>query len=140
MTLQKKLKALLDVVIAEVERNPAFRERLSQLLEDRPIPSTEQPKRNNRRQTGKFDPMAVYRDQPQTLAARLLALSVDELKDIIAEGGMDRTKLAMKWKDKDRLVELIMNTVKSRDQKGDAFRAPTEEPKGQLIHSEPDQG
>jgi hypothetical protein len=37
---------------------------------------------------------------------------------------MDRTKLAMKWKDKPRLVELIVSTVESRAQKGDAFRAP----------------
>jgi len=124
MTLQEKLKALLDEVLAEVERNPAFRERLSQLLEGQPTIAPQQLKRSARRQPGKFDPMAVYRDQPQELTARLEALSVEELKDIVAEGGMDRAKLAMKWKDKQRLIELIVNTVKSRDQKGDAFRAP----------------
>ncbi|NLW36827.1 MAG: hypothetical protein GXY80_15325 [Syntrophorhabdus aromaticivorans] len=124
MTLEKKLKALLNEVLAETERNPAFRERLSRLLEDQPLASTRASKRSARRQPGKFDPMAVYRDHPQELTARLEALTVDELKDMVAEGGMDRTKLAMKWKDKERLVELIVNTVKSRDQKGDAFRAP----------------
>jgi hypothetical protein len=41
---------------------------------------------------------------------------------------MDRTKLAMKWKAKDRLIELIISAVKSRSQKGDAFRAgPTQQ-------------
>jgi hypothetical protein len=37
---------------------------------------------------------------------------------------MDRSKLAMKWKTKDRLVELIVSTVASRARKGDAFRDP----------------
>jgi hypothetical protein len=44
---------------------------------------------------------------------------------MIAEQGMDRTKLARKWKAKDRLIQLIVTSVKSRAQKGDAFRGGT---------------
>jgi hypothetical protein len=66
--------------------------------------------------------MAVNREHPEELPRRLGELSVEELKDIIAEHGMDRARLARKWKAKDRLIELIVNAVKSRAQKGDAFR------------------
>ena len=40
---------------------------------------------------------------------------------MIAEHGMDRDKLAMKWKTPDRLIERIVDTVRSRSAKGDVF-------------------
>ncbi|GAH95753.1 unnamed protein product [marine sediment metagenome] len=55
---------------------------------------------------------------------KMTELNIEELKDIIAEQGMDRSKLAMKWKNKERLVSLIITTVESRVHKGDAFRTP----------------
>ncbi len=56
------------------------------------------------------------------LRTRLDELNIDELKDIVAEQGMDRSKLAMKWKKKDRIINLIITAVESRIHKGDAFR------------------
>ena len=44
------------------------------------------------------------------------------IKDIIAEYGMDQSKLAMKWKDKDRLIKHIIETSERRVTKGNAFR------------------
>ena len=35
---------------------------------------------------------------------------------------MDSSKLAMKWKDKDRLIQLILDTSIRRASKGNAFR------------------
>lgn len=55
------------------------------------------------------------------LRARLGSLGIEELKDIVAEHGMDRSKLAMKWKAPDRLVDLIVDTVQQRAHKGEAF-------------------
>jgi len=49
-------------------------------------------------------------------------LNIEELKDIVAEQGMDRSKLARKWKNKERLINLIVTAVESRMRKGDAFR------------------
>ena len=46
-----------------------------------------------------------------------------ELKDIVADYGMDPSKLAMKWKDRDRVIKLIIDTSQRRASKGDAFRA-----------------
>lgn len=123
MNLQKQLKSVFDELLAEVGRNDELRQRLADILGGTVAQTNASTRRSARRKPGSFDPMAVYREQPDNLLRRLGGLSVEELKDIIAEHGMDRTKLARKWKEKDRLIELILNAVKSRSQKGDAFRA-----------------
>jgi hypothetical protein len=51
-----------------------------------------------------------------------MQLELEELRDIIAEHGMDADKLAMKWKDASRLVERIVERVGARSEKGSAFR------------------
>jgi hypothetical protein len=123
MSLQKQLKSVFDELLAEVGRNDELRQRLADILGGSAGPTKAPTRRSARRKPGPFDPMAVFREHPEHLSRRLDELSVEELKDMIAEHGMDRTKLARKWKEKDRLVELIVNAVKSRSQKGDAFRA-----------------
>ena len=124
MSLQKQLKSVFDELLAEVSRNDKLRQRLADILGGSLAQTKAWTRRSARRKPGLFDPMVVYRERPEGLSRRLGDLSLEELKDIIAEHGMDRTKLARKWKEKDRLIELILNAVKSRSQKGDAFRAP----------------
>lgn len=122
MSVHKKLKAVLNELLAEVERNDQLREKLTGILECPAGHAEPRPKRSARRKPGPFDPMALHREHPEDLMRRLDELTVEELKDIVAENGMDRTKLAMKWKTKNRLIELIVSTVKSRSLKGDVFR------------------
>lgn len=124
MNTQKALKALFHEFLAEVERNDMLRAKVEGILGHSKEPVASSSKQVMRRKPGRFDPMAVHRERPTDLARRLDELNEEELKDIIAEHGMDRTKLAMKWKDKQRLVDLIKTTVESRAQKGDAFRSP----------------
>jgi hypothetical protein len=139
--LAANLRRLFDAVVAEAEQNPAFAARLEGALSSiRPVPagtgaspSTPPPptsvpsaappkKRAGRRAGGVLDPFAVDQEGEGVLRARLSALSLDELKDIVAEHGMDPSKLAMKWKKPERLVDLIATTVSNRLHKGDAFR------------------
>lgn len=124
MNTQKTLKALFNEILAEVERNDELRAKVEGVLGRSPTQASKPSKQAARRNPGRFDPMAVYRERSTDLAHRLDELNVEELKDLIAEHGMDRTKLAMKWKDRQRLVELITRTVESRAQKGDVFRTP----------------
>ena len=51
-----------------------------------------------------------------------MELDTEQLKDIVAEHGMDTAKLAMKWKSSERLIEFIVSTVEARADKGRAFR------------------
>lgn len=124
MGIHKKLKAVFNELLAEIERNDQLRDKLTGILEIPAAHIEPRPRRSARRKPGRFDPMALHREHPEDLMRRLNELTIDELKDIIAENGMDRTKLAMKWKTKDRLIELIVSTVKSRALKGDVFRTP----------------
>ncbi len=122
MNTEKQLQAVFAELLAEVSRNDELRKRLAAILAGVADDDKRPQKRSARRQPGRFDPMAIHREHPEDLSRKLDELTVEELKDIVAENGMDRTKLAMKWKAKDRLIELIVSSVKSRAQKGDAFR------------------
>ena len=122
MNINALLNSLFREISNEIHTNSGFRERIVQTI-DKHIGAADKKKvQSHRRKPGPFDPMLLYRAQPETLKSRLEGVSIDELKDIIAEHSMDRIKLAMKWKSKDRLIDLIITTVHSRSQKGDVFR------------------
>ncbi|HEX8391826.1 MAG TPA: hypothetical protein VF665_05640 [Longimicrobium sp.] len=139
--LTASLRRLFDAIVTEAEHNPAFAARLQQALVSisaplasaapvpppaaasaAPRPAAAPKKRAGRRAAGVLDPFAVDQEGQGVLRARLAALSLEELKDIVAEHGMDPSKLAMKWKKPERLVDLIATTVSDRLHKGDAFR------------------
>ena len=52
-----------------------------------------------------------------------LVITVEELKDIVADHGMDPGKLVMKWKSPDRIIDRIVEISVGRTRKGDAFRS-----------------
>lgn len=126
MTVQRiseTLKLIVEAVTVEAGRNPAFAASLERALEGAQGQARDQPKRPHRRAPGMIDPFAVFADAGEDGVRRSLSeLSIEQLKDIVAEHGMDRSKLAMKWKTSERFIELILETVASRSRKGDAFR------------------
>jgi hypothetical protein len=75
----------------------------------------------NRRNPAIVDPFEIYRADPLRLQPTLEALDVEQLKDIVAQYGMDARRLAMKWKSTDRLIDLIVQIVDQRARKGEAF-------------------
>ena len=81
-------------------------------------------KRTGRRAPAKLDPFKILADgsEPELLA-RLADLSLEELRDIVAQFGMDPRRLVMKWRDAQRVREHIVVTTAQRSRKGDAFRA-----------------
>ena len=119
-TARSTVKRLLEVVLQEIDANPDFAARIEAVLAE---PSQGELKRSNRRPPAVLDPFAVFGERGDSgLRTSLASLSVEQLKDIVAQHGMDRTKLAMKWKTPDRLIDLIVETVEARSKKGDAFR------------------
>lgn len=125
--LKRNLKALFEVVLNEAEQNEEFAETLSNVFEkaEKPVNdrTTETTKRRtNRRDKAVLDPIKLAEEGSLDKDV-LVALSDKELKDIIAEFKMDPSKLAMKWKDKNRVIELILETSFRRASKGDAFRS-----------------
>lgn len=121
------LTRLFTVVAAEAGRNSRFANALSRAVRVPDLAASEERSKvkrpSNRRKPGPFDPFAVYaQDQELGLRRRLEVLSLEELRDIVAEHGMDTDRLAMKWKDTQRVVERIVERVMDRSWKGSAFR------------------
>ncbi|WP_197057486.1 hypothetical protein [Aureimonas altamirensis] len=138
MTIKKKLTALLREVIAEAEANPAFSERLTQVLspEEKPVkapierkPSarpTEHKRPSNRRTPAVLDPVQLARDGETALREALTKLDIEQLRDVVADFGMDPGKLVMKWRDAERIIDRIVEVARARAQKGSAFLPPPE--------------
>ena len=80
--------------------------------------------RVGRRPPGPFDPYEIYAKGEGALREHLATCNVEQLKDIIATNGMDHDRLALRWKNPQRLIERIVETVITRSQKGDVFLAP----------------
>lgn len=135
------LANLATVVAEEAARNNGFRARLSEVLDvSRPLATVDgdaeaiarpatagaakpQPKRG-RRAPGPWDPYTVYAEVGETgLTERLNELELEQLRDIVAEHGMNHDGKAMRWKTADRVVGRIVERVVDRAGKGDAFRS-----------------
>ena len=116
----KLLEKIFAEIVTEAEANPRFAARLLSALE---APSGQSDaKHSHRRSPAILDPFALYAESEETLRRQVERLSVEQLKDIVAEYGMDRTKLVMKWKTPARIIDSIVQTVEARARKGDAFR------------------
>ena len=131
--LARLLRQLAACVADEASRNPEFADRLATVLA---LPSAGSPTgsdrggtpshpagtRGNRRAPALVDPLTLMEQGEDTLRRALDPLHLEQLKDIVAEHGMDTSKLALKWKSRDRLAELIVSTVRDRLTRGDVFR------------------
>jgi hypothetical protein len=140
VTLKKKLTALLREVIAEADANPAFHDRLARALaaDTKPakkigaaprnaaaIPQHKRP--SNRRTPAIIDPVQLAREGEPALRDALAKLDIEQLRDVVAEYGMDPGKLVMKWRDTERIVNRIVEVARGRAQKGSAFRPPSDD-------------
>ncbi|WP_424535515.1 hypothetical protein ACOZ38_36335 [Sphaerisporangium viridialbum] len=86
--------------------------------------STATKARPHRRTPGVFDPFVIFSEVGESgLNERLAALDLEQLRDIVAEHGMDHDRLAMRWKDPDRVISRIVEKVSARASKGSAFRS-----------------
>lgn len=143
--LSNILAGLAAVIADEARENIGFRTRLNDLLAtrigrstemapgadpvtpaapaSRPAPVKAKPK-TRRRAPGPWDPYDVYAQVGETgLRDRLSQLELEQLRDIIAEHGMNTDGLAMRWKRSDRAIDRIVERVVDRAAKGDAFRS-----------------
>ena len=129
--LAATLARVLGVVASEAARTPRFARALGKALappgaQTAPRPA-ERPRRS-RRAPGVIEPFGVFAEYGETgLRSRLGELDLEQLRDIISEHGMDHDRLAMKWKDPQRVIDRIVERVESRTAKGAAFRGRPEQ-------------
>ncbi|MGW7556944.1 hypothetical protein [Streptomyces rimosus] len=127
--LARSLALLVEAVALEAARTARFSGALSEAFavgaKISGSGSRRSKNRSRRRAKGPIDPFAVFAHEgPDGLRSKLGALNLEQLRNIVAEHGMDYDRLAMKWKDPQRVVERIVERVEARSAKGSAFRAP----------------
>jgi len=115
---------LATAISREAIRSSQFAERLATPAPDA-ASGEEQPRRRGRREPASIDPFALYADGGEEgLQARLRELTLEQLRDVLAEHRMDQDRLGMKWKDKERVASRIVERVSERATKGWAFNGP----------------
>jgi hypothetical protein len=139
MNIRKVLTALVREVADEADRNPAFRERIERAVgmfapradvtpTHKAAPKPEEPKRpSNRRAPAALDPVQLARQGEDVLRAALGKLDIEQLRDVVADYGMDTGKLVIKWRTPDRIIDRIVEVSRQRAHKGSAFRDPPSE-------------
>lgn len=124
--MKSKLARIFDELLHEVDANPDLRARIERILaplHDKGVLGSPTPKARNKRGQPALDPYIEIKQGEPLLRQKLTLLSVDQLKDIVSGFALDASRLALKWKDQGRLVDFIVATVRSRLEKGDAFRS-----------------
>ncbi|CAI9398405.1 hypothetical protein ANOBCDAF_00029 [Pleomorphomonas sp. T1.2MG-36] len=132
MNMKKVLNTLFKEIVQETDTNPAFRARVEAALglDDKKKPeakahdaSSPHPKRpSNRRPPAVLDPVHLARQGEDLLRSELAKLDIEQLRDVVADYGMDTGKLVLKWRDSERIIERIIEVARGRAQKGSAFR------------------
>ncbi len=120
MALRKTLTDFVDTVMDEAEQNPKFAEQLRVLFD--PSTRSKTKKRARRRAPATLNPISLASQGEEVLRTRLVELTLDQLKDIVAEYGMDQKRLIMKWRTPERIIDKIVCTSIARAHKGQAFQ------------------
>ena len=122
--LDDRLRAFMEIIIEEVRTNPRLAQRLRHVLGETTDETygRKTTSRPHRRTPPTVDPFTLFEQGEDHLRQALGGLNLDQLKDVVAGYGMDRARLALRWKKPDRLVNLIVETVKIRSQKGEVFK------------------
>ena len=141
MSLRNTLNRLMRVVIEEAELNPNFEAALQDALDSTPskrkqtrvetsgqVKDGKSKRGRNRRTPAILDPVQVVRDGELVLRSALEKLSLEQLRDIVAEYGMDPGRLVMKWNTPERVIDRVVEMSIARAHKGSAFRKPADEP------------
>jgi hypothetical protein len=147
MTARRILTGLVRVVTEEAERNSDFNARLKAALGISEMAANPKRRRPSNRPAGEntrssgvsvgrrsssrrppalLDPVHLARQSESILRTELGRLDLEQLRDIVADYGMDTGKLVMKWRDTDRIVDRIVEVSMARSQKGSAFRDQAE--------------
>jgi len=119
-------KRISSCIADEILVNEEFAQKLGAVISG--DTSLSKPKKSNRRPPAKIDPFKLLEQGIDILTEALAKLDIEELKDVIAANGMDTAKLAMKWKDRDRLEKHIIEATQRRSSRGEAFWNATGKP------------
>lgn len=121
---RQKLMKLTELVLAEMESNPGFAEKIGALLGE-PSPEKKAAKKTSqKRSPSRIHPYEIAKKGARALEDALNGLDVEELKDTIQQYDMDTTGKAMRLRKKEALIDHILLVAERRGKKGDVFMGP----------------
>ena len=132
MSIKKVLRELAGAVADEADQNTEFARRIEEILKSAPSATRDRAasgrdvssgrRRSTQRRTpAVLDPVELAKQGEDLLRAELANLDLEQLRDVVAEYGMDPGRLVMKWKTASRVIERIVEVSVGRARKGDAF-------------------
>lgn len=113
-----KLKEFFEIILSEVNSNPNLEKKITDFFNN----VNEKRSKRNKRKAAVLDPIKHLQEGRDKLFNLLTELDIEQLKDIIAEYGMDQAKLVMKWKNKEKIIEHIIQLSEARLNKGKFFK------------------
>lgn len=123
------ISRLAAVIIEEASYNQTFADKLQNAIMGTDCGSAtgadsaqNTAKHKRRRDPSLLNPIDMIMEDEDKCNQALHELSEKQLKDIIAEYRMDPSQRAMHWRNRERLIQLILDTARRRAAKGDAFR------------------
>lgn len=121
---KNKIRDLFNIIQTEFDENDVFRKKIEELFNQTSAsPSADRVKLKNKRAPAMLDPIELVASKGENeLRNTLNELDIEKLKDIVSQFRFDSSRLVMKWKSKERIIEHIIKSAQSRDQKGDVFR------------------
>jgi len=119
--IAKRVARILRLLAEKIEENPDILKGKQLMLEDIPVVSRK--KKKTGEPTINFDIFQIFAEGgEQALQQKLEHLDLRTLKRIVSQHGFDPSKLAEKWRNKERLVNLILDRVSARSKKGKVFK------------------
>ncbi len=125
--LANAFRNLLSLVEEEATRNPAFAERLEEVSASLPATSV---RRSTTKKAAALteappDIFAVYQDKGEDeFRFWLRSLDIRLLKAVVKANGFDPGKVAQRWTEPDKFIELISEQTAARLRRGSAFLTP----------------
>jgi hypothetical protein len=119
--IAKRVARILRLLAEKIEENPDILKGKGLSLGDIPIVSRK--KKKTEEPTIDFDIFQIFAEGGErALQQKLEFLDLRTLKRIVSQHGFDSSKLAEKWRNKERLVNLILDRVSARSDKGKVFK------------------
>lgn len=119
--IAQRVARILRLLAEKIEENPDVLKEMELSLGD--IPTVSRKKEKTEEPPIDFDIFQIFAEGgEQALQQKLELLDLRTLKRIVGQHGFDPSKLAEKWRNKERLVNLIIDRVSARSDKGKVFK------------------
>ncbi len=122
----ERLRKVFAAIVDAVKRDPELARKVAEALgpKEALVPKSGAPRSSKpagRRKPASLDPFAVHEQGEETLRAKSKELDVEALNDIVAEHSMDPSRLVLRWKTPERIIDHIASVVQRG--RGEAMRS-----------------